>query len=355
MTVRFAQWTIDVTDTDRAARFWSSALGYDAHLGDDGHGRLVPRGTPAGTEPTVWLQHVPQPTAEGVRRKNRTHPDLVTLDGGDVEAEVARLVSLGATRADVGQTGDEGFVVLRDPDGNEFCVLRRFDVDDHVSRVTRDVLGPADAFLLDVDGTLVDSNYQHVLAWQRAFRANGLDVPSAAIHSWIGMGGDQLVRAVAGDEFEQRHGESVRAAWREAYDSRIDEVGAMPGAKDLVLALAGTGRPVTLASSAPRPHIERYVDMLDVRDIVAGWTTSEDVKTTKPAPDLLAFAADREHARRPVAIGDSPWDCLAAQHANVTGVAVKTGGFTVEQLRAAGASAVYTSLQSLTMGIEELR
>jgi catechol 2,3-dioxygenase-like lactoylglutathione lyase family enzyme len=118
MAVRMAQVTIDVTDVDTMARFWSAALGYAADQGDDGCARLYP---PVGTTaPTIWLQASGTPHPG----KNRLHLDLVA-DGGRaaVAAEVRRLTDLGARPADVGQRGDEPFVVLADPEGNEFCVL----------------------------------------------------------------------------------------------------------------------------------------------------------------------------------------------------------------------------------------
>ncbi|MEU4215616.1 VOC family protein [Actinoplanes sp. NPDC026623] len=116
MVARFAQWTLDVKDVDRMAAFWSAALGYRVEQGDDGDAHLWP----ADGGLSVWLQ----PTDAPKVGKNRDHPDLVAADG-DVEAEVTRLLALGATRADVGQQGDEGFTVLADPEGNEFCVLHR--------------------------------------------------------------------------------------------------------------------------------------------------------------------------------------------------------------------------------------
>jgi catechol 2,3-dioxygenase-like lactoylglutathione lyase family enzyme len=116
MVTRFAQWTLDVRDVDRMAAFWSAALGYRVERGTDGNVHLWP---PDGGL-SVWLQH----TGEPKTGKNRNHPDLVAA-GGDVEAEVERLVALGATHADVGQKGDEGFTVLADPEGNEFCLLHR--------------------------------------------------------------------------------------------------------------------------------------------------------------------------------------------------------------------------------------
>jgi len=113
MTSRFAQWTMDVHDVDRMARFWAAVLGYRI---DGTH--LRPAG--GADAPSVWLQ----PTGAPKAGKNRDHPDLV-VEGGDVEAEVARLLALGATLADVGQKGDEDFTVLADPEGNEFCLLHR--------------------------------------------------------------------------------------------------------------------------------------------------------------------------------------------------------------------------------------
>ncbi|NUT38261.1 MAG: VOC family protein [Hamadaea sp.] len=115
MTSRIRQWTIDVHDLDVMAEFWSQALGYQVDKGGDGSAKLF-SGQPG--DPTVWLQ----PTAGAKRDKNRTHPDLNVTDG-DVDTEVDRLLGLGARHADVGQTGEEGFVVLADPEGNEFCLL----------------------------------------------------------------------------------------------------------------------------------------------------------------------------------------------------------------------------------------
>lgn len=119
---RFVQWTLDVQDVERMARFWSEALGYRVAMGGDGNAKLFPPDDAAADVPTLWLQATGGPK----RGKNRNHPDLRPLDrDGDTDAEVERLVALGAERIDVGQTGQEPFVVLADPEGNEFCVLRR--------------------------------------------------------------------------------------------------------------------------------------------------------------------------------------------------------------------------------------
>ncbi len=120
MTVRFAQWTLDVQDTDLMVDFWSAALGFDVRRGDDGSAKLYPPADAPPDVPTLWLQHTGGPKHD----KNRYHPDLRPADG-DVAAEVERLVALGARHVDVGQTGEEAFVVLADPEDNEFCVLKR--------------------------------------------------------------------------------------------------------------------------------------------------------------------------------------------------------------------------------------
>ena len=120
MTVRIAQWTIDVQDVDRMTAFWSAALGFRVDQGDDEAAKLWPPDGTAPEVPTVWLQ----PSAGPKDGKNRNHLNLVVVpDEGNVDAEVARLLALGAQRADVGQTGQEQLGVLADPEGNEFCVL----------------------------------------------------------------------------------------------------------------------------------------------------------------------------------------------------------------------------------------
>lgn len=118
MTTRISQWTLDVQDVERMASFWSGALGYRVEADGDGDATLHP---PAGAAPgslPVWLQASAGPKAG----KNRNHPDLTT--DGDVDTEVERLVALGASRVDVGQRDEDPFVVLADPEGNEFCLLR---------------------------------------------------------------------------------------------------------------------------------------------------------------------------------------------------------------------------------------
>jgi hypothetical protein len=118
MTSRFAQWTLDVHDVEQMAQFWSQALGYYIEPGDGPDVHLRPPRDQLDRL-SVWLQ----PTSALKAGKNRNHPDLIVTDE-DFDNEVARLLAIGAQRADVGQTGQEGFVVLADPEGNEFCLLK---------------------------------------------------------------------------------------------------------------------------------------------------------------------------------------------------------------------------------------
>jgi phosphoglycolate phosphatase len=205
----------------------------------------------------------------------------------------------------------------------------------------------AAAVLLDVDGTLVDTNYLHVLAWQRAFRDTGIEVPAWRLHRHVGMGGDRYVGAVAGEDVEARCGDEVRAAHERRYADLMPEVVPLPGAAALVHALKERGVAVMLASSGKAHEIDHYLDLLGIRDVVDGWTTSADVETTKPAPDLVEVALERVAARPAVLVGDSTWDCEAAARADVPVIGLLSGGFGADELRAAGARALYDSATEL--------
>jgi HAD superfamily hydrolase (TIGR01509 family) len=167
------------------------------------------------------------------------------------------------------------------------------------------------AAILDIDGTLVDTNYHHAIAWYRAFLQSGVVLPLWRIDRHIGMGGDQLVAALARD-----------------------------------------GRAVVLASSAKPDEVEHYLDLLDARDHATGWTHSGDVERTKPEPDLVGAAIEKAGGGPAVMVGDSTWDCEAAARAGIDTVAVLTGGFSEAELREAGAGCVFGSLHELRAGIQ---
>jgi HAD superfamily hydrolase (TIGR01509 family) len=201
--------------------------------------------------------------------------------------------------------------------------------------------------ILDIDGTLVDTNYQHALAWYRAFLQSGKVLPLWRVHRHIGMGGDQLVGALAGDQFDAEHGDDVRTAEKVLYMALIDEVRPFADARALLEHLKAQGHTVVLASSAKPDEVEHYLDLLDARDLADDWTHSGDVEHTKPQPDLVAAAMDKAGGGPAVMVGDSTWDCEAAKRAGVPTVAVLTGGFSEGELRDAGAQAVFPSLSEL--------
>jgi HAD superfamily hydrolase (TIGR01509 family) len=209
------------------------------------------------------------------------------------------------------------------------------------------------AALVDIDGTLVDSNYQHALAWFRAMRRFGVTCEVRVLHHLIGMGGDQLVTAAAGEEVERRHGDELRAAEAALFREVIDEVTPLPGARLLLETLAARARAVVLSSSAKPDEAEHYIDLLDARDLVDGWTTSEDVDATKPEPDLIEAGLARAGGGPALMVGDSTWDCRAAARAGVPTVAVLTGGYAREELREAGAVAVFDTPEEAAGGIVE--
>ena len=204
-----------------------------------------------------------------------------------------------------------------------------------------------DTVVFDVDGTLVDTNYQHALAWYRAFRRHDLTVPIWRVHRAIGMGGDHLVEAVAGADVEREHGDALRSAWEEEYAPMLPEVRPFEGARELLKSVAEADRRVVLASSGKAEQVEHYLDLLDARSIAEAWTTADDVENTKPAPDLIAVAIEKVGGGDAVMVGDSVWDCVAAKRLGVPSYAVRTGGFSPEELREAGARAVYDDLVEL--------
>jgi len=209
--------------------------------------------------------------------------------------------------------------------------------------------------ILDVDGTLVDTNYQHAIAWFRAFRRHFLTLQIWRIHRHIGMGGDQLVAALAGDEIEQRLGDSIREAEGEQYRQLIGEVQPMEGSREMIEDLKDAGNMVVLASSAKEWEVEHYLELLDAKEIVDDWTTSDDVERTKPEPDLVHAALDKVGGSPESAllIGDTVWDIEAAHRAGVDTLAVRTGGYSEAELSEAGAREVYTSVEELRQSLLE--
>jgi HAD superfamily hydrolase (TIGR01509 family) len=209
------------------------------------------------------------------------------------------------------------------------------------------------AAILDVDGTLVDTNYQHALAWYRAFHQHGTVLPIWRIHRHIGMGGDQLVGSLCGERVEEEKGDDIRAAEKVLYAELIGEVEPLRGARGLVEDLKARGHAVVLASSAKEDEVDHYLDLLDARELADGWTSSADVEATKPEPDLVQAAVDKAGGGEAVMVGDSTWDCEAAKRAGLETIAVLTGGFSEAELREAGAAVVFQSIEDLRESLDE--
>jgi HAD superfamily hydrolase (TIGR01549 family) len=203
------------------------------------------------------------------------------------------------------------------------------------------------AAILDIDGTLIDTNYQHALAWFRAFKKFEIILPIWKIHRAIGMGGDHMIEALCGSDKEEALGDDLRAAEKDLYQALIDEVQPFHGARDFIVDLKNGGHPVVLASSAKGKEVDHYLELLDCRDLIDSFTTSEDVANTKPDPDLVLAAMEKVEGSEAVMVGDSTFDCEAAKRAGIQTIAVMTGGFSEDELKQAGASVVFESIDDL--------
>ena len=209
------------------------------------------------------------------------------------------------------------------------------------------------AAILDLDGTLVDTNYHHALAWYRALRDHDVLVPVWRLHRHIGMGGDKLIEAVAGERVERELGDAIRRTEKERYLELIDETEPLEGARNFVAELKRRGHAVVLATSAKENELDHYLDLLDVRELADAWTSAGDVEATKPDPDLVLAALEKAGTRDAVMVGDTNWDVEAARRAGIDTIAVVMGGFSAQELREAGAVAVFESLDELRERLDE--
>jgi HAD superfamily hydrolase (TIGR01549 family) len=179
-------------------------------------------------------------------------------------------------------------------------------------------------------------------------------LPVWRLHRHVGIGGDKYVAAVAGEEVEERLGDELRDRWEELFDELIDEVEPLEGAHALIADLKERGRTVVLASSSIERHLDHFLDLLDARELLDGWTTKDDVEATKPEPDLVQAALEKAGTKEATMLGDTPWDVEAARKAGLETVCLVTGGFSAQELREAGAVAVFESLEEVRERLEEL-
>lgn len=206
-----------------------------------------------------------------------------------------------------------------------------------------------DAILFDIDGTLVDSNEQHVNAWAFAFREGGYPQEDDNIRRQIGKGGDLLVPELlpdVDDDVRQRLAERQGAFFKELY---LDQIRPFPEAADLIARVAETGCKIVLASSAKREELDHYVGLLGIEDVLAASTSIDDVDVSKPAPDIFQAALAKIDVApdRAVVIGDTPYDVAAASKAGIATIGVTSGPFSAAELKEAGAIAVFADVSDL--------
>ncbi len=212
--------------------------------------------------------------------------------------------------------------------------------------------------LFDLDGTLIDSVYQHVLAWKEALESAGVPLSIWRIHRRIGMSGGLFLRALVretGRELSVAEADRLRAFHEEAYRHRISEVRPLPGAQALLNRLTELGVPWAIATSSSESTAQTSLSLLEL-DPKVPVITRDRVQYAKPNPDLFLAAA--EALGRPITesfvVGDSVWDLLAAQRANALGVGVLSGGYGREELETSGAYRVYEDPQDLLEHVDEL-
>lgn len=206
-----------------------------------------------------------------------------------------------------------------------------------------------DTLVLDVDGTLVDSNYHHTLAWSRAFAAAGESVPLWRIHRSIGMGGERLVARLLGEQRAAEVGEKVQARWKEEADALLPEAGALPYAREFLDRIGRHDVRLVLATSGKPDHLKLALEQLgEAADRQIDEVTSSADTDSKPAPDLIEKAIADVSGSAALVVGDSCWDAEASRRAGVPMVGVLTGGFGEQELLDAGAELVEPGLAELS-------
>lgn len=209
---------------------------------------------------------------------------------------------------------------------------------------------PLKAVFFDIDGTLVDSNEFHVMAWDEAFRDSGYRAERENIRGQIGKGADQLIPSLFPDMeknrqkiIADRHGEIFRTRY-------LSQVKPFPHATELVQLLHAKGKDVLLASSAEKTEVEHYAELLKLSSALKGTVSKDDVANSKPAGDIFAAALAQVFpmaASETLAVGDSPYDVESALRSNVKTIALRSGGFSGQVLAEAGAPYIYASVKDL--------
>ena len=207
------------------------------------------------------------------------------------------------------------------------------------------------AVIFDVDGTLVDSNDLHVEAWREAFRGCGKEVPYEELHEQMGKGGDQLMPVFCSREELDRFGPELERSRTELFASDyLPRVRPFSRVRELFERIKADGLAIALASSAKEEELERHKKSLRIEDLLEAATSADDAERSKPHPDIfqavLAGIGDVE-PEEAVVVGDTPYDVIAAAKAGMRTIGLLSGGFTEEDLRAAGAVEIYEDVADL--------
>jgi len=211
-----------------------------------------------------------------------------------------------------------------------------------------------DTVILDLDGTLVDTVYQHVLAWRSAFLSVGVDIPAWRIHRAIGIGGDRLVAELAGRRVENAVGDEVRKLHGLRFQDQLPHVTPTDGAPELLEALRNRDLKVVVASSGEREVTERLLSVLGAAEALHAWVSGDQAESSKPDADLLRLAMDKVSGDAALVIGDTVWDVESAQKCGFPCVTVLTGGVSDAELREAGALDVRESPAGITTDLDDL-
>ena len=212
--------------------------------------------------------------------------------------------------------------------------------------------------LLDLDGTLVDSVYEHVMAWREALEDAEIRLPNWKIHRRIGMSGKLFLPTLLrelGQTVDKAQIQSIERVRSAIFRKKVPEIRTQPGASDLLQFFDRIGARWAVATSGDRPQVEQLLKNFDIPSKVPV-ITGDDVSTSKPAPDSFVVAAQRlgVSPQESIVIGDSPWDLLAAQRMKGLGVGLLCGGYAQAELERAGAYRVYDDPADLLQHIEDL-
>jgi HAD superfamily hydrolase (TIGR01509 family) len=216
-----------------------------------------------------------------------------------------------------------------------------------------------EAVIFDIDGTLVDTVDFHAQSWERTFQHFGHQIPYEQIRAQIGKGSDKLMPVFfsveelnkSDDDQSPTKGERMRDYRRELYKHEYHpRIKAFPQVRELFLRIKADGKRLALASSATKDDLATYIQLLNVKELVDAATTTTEVESSKPEPDVFLVTLDKLGGIAPdrvIVVGDTPYDAEAASKANLRTIGVLSGGFSAENLRQAGCIAIYQNIADL--------